>query len=802
MRAVAAGALAGIRVLDIAGPISAYCTRILTDLGADVVLVEPPEGDRLRRVPPFRNGAGPQEDSLLFSYYHAGQRAVILDFATDEGCRMLETVGSGADVIILSPGPDRVVPGWDPLSRTLSWATQDAVVCAMTPFGLSGPCQGWRATPMTSYAMGGTMIRMGPVDGPPVTIPGRQQWDEAGVHAALAVLAALHGLPRFGGRVVDISVQEVACIRDFVVERYSATGMDPAGRQVPLGIPPNGTFQCTDGPLNIAAHQPRHWEAFLKMLGCPDELSEPSLADPMIRRAIFDGVIEVIQRLVVHRSRQELVERGQRAGLPCSLQHTPTELVGDPQLVARGSFVKTPTAAGESVSMPGPGFRSDPPVTVQRAAGAAAPIRGDSSEVAWVEQPKRGTLDESGSTAYQRSRGSGPLAGVRVLSLGAFVAGPIVGQLLAELGADVAKVEARSRPEVLRMPAYALGSAVTEPSGVPNTLMFSSLNRNIRNLSLEMGTEEGRGLFKRLIASADVLIENFGTGVMERWECGFDALLDVNPRLVLTSLSGYGRTGPRANYLAYGSNISSFTALTYSWGRSHPTHSDYIAGEHAAVATVAALRHSRTTGRGIHIDVAQIEALSAIMPAMLLDASVNGRDSLPPGNTVEGSLLSGVYATLGYDGWIAVELEGTDDWNRMCSLLERDDLVTAEVPQALERRGVLDAVLTEWCASWTSHTAAHLLQRAGIAAGAVQTPEDVWRDPQLRSRGFLVELDQPDLGRQTHWANLYRFSGVPPASSMAGPRLGTHSRELLRDWLSMDEREIEALVDGGLVFQS
>jgi crotonobetainyl-CoA:carnitine CoA-transferase CaiB-like acyl-CoA transferase len=189
------------------------------------------------------------------------------------------------------------------------------------------------------------------------------------------------------------------------------------------------------------------------------------------------------------------------------------------------------------------------------------------------------------------------------------------------------------------------------------------------------------------------------------------------------------------------------------------------------------------------------------MPATLLDASVNGRDSLPPGNTVEGSLLSGVYATLGHDGWIAVELEGTDDWNRMCSLLERDDLVTAEVPQALERRGELDAVLTEWCAGWTSHTAAHLLQRAGIAAGVVQTPEDVWRDPQLRSRGFFGELDQPDLGRHTYWANLYRFSGVPPAPSMAGPRLGTHSKELLRDWLSMDEREIEALVDGGLVFQ-
>ncbi len=355
--------------------------------------------------------------------------------------------------------------------------------------------------------------------------------------------------------------------------------------------------------------------------------------------------------------------------------------------------------------------------------------------------------------------------------------------------------------EVLRTPAHAIGASATEPSGVTNTLLYASFHRTIRNLSLEMGTEKGRALFRRLVPGVDVVIENFGVGVLDRWGCGFDALLELNRGLVLTSVSGYGRTGPRSSYLAYGQNIASFTALTYAWGRSHTTHSDYISGEHGALATVAALRQAQATGIGVHVDVAHTEALAAVMPELLLDALVNDRDVPPPRNAVGGALLSGVYVGIGHDAWIAVELEAVDDWNNACSVVGRDDLVVTAAVDAAPSEKELDAALAEWCAGWTTHTAVHLLQRAGVAAGAVQTPEDVWRDPQLRSRGDIVELDQPDLGLRSYWGNPYRYSVTKPAPSFAGARLGGHTRAVLQEWMGMGDEEIDSLIAAGVIFQ-
>ncbi len=189
------------------------------------------------------------------------------------------------------------------------------------------------------------------------------------------------------------------------------------------------------------------------------------------------------------------------------------------------------------------------------------------------------------------------------------------------------------------------------------------------------------------------------------------------------------------------------------------------------------------------------------MPGLLLDALVNDRDAPPPGNAVAGSLLSGVYVAVGHDAWIAIELEDVDDWNRACSVVGRDDLVVGAAADAAPLQKELDAALAEWCARWTSHSAVHLLQKAGVAAGAVQTPEDVWRDPQLRTRGAIVELDQPDLGPQYYWGNPYRFTVTKPRPSTAGARLGGHTSAVLQEWMGMGDEEIDTLIAAGTIFQ-
>ena len=395
-----------------------------------------------------------------------------------------------------------------------------------------------------------------------------------------------------------------------------------------------------------------------------------------------------------------------------------------------------------------------------------------------------------------------PLAldGLRVISFGAFVAGNTVGLLLSELGADVVKVEARSRPEVLRTPAYAIGEAFTEPSGVPNTVMYGALSRSTKSLSIDLANPEARPLFHRLVAGADVVVENFAGDTLVHWGCSFEDLVRDNPRLVMLSMSGFGHSGPRAGYRAYASNICGYVGLTAGWGYSHGTLSDYVAGATSALAITAALGVVRRTGRAVHFDVAQIDAMSALMAPLYVDPLVNGRSGFPGPNEVPGSWLSGVFPAIGHDRWVAIELEDAGDWAVLCRYLDRSDLVTTDPAEAATRRAELGSVFAAWAAERTAHTAMHLLQKEGLAVAAVQDSEDIWRDPQLRSRGFMVPLDHPEFGVVNYPRPSHRLSRTPARIRRTPPRLGQHTEEVLRDWLGIDDAELRRLEGVNAVF--
>ena len=332
--------------------------------------------------------------------------------------------------------------------------------------------------------------------------------------------------------------------------------------------------------------------------------------------------------------------------------------------------------------------------------------------------------------------------------------------------------------------------------------MYGGLSRSTRNISLEMNTEEGRALFRRLVAVADVVIENFGAETMPHWDCSFDDLLAVNPRLVMVSLSGYGRTGPRSSYLAYATNISNFSGLTSTWQYQHGTHSDYIAAIHAVVGTLAAIAQSDQTDTGVYIDVAQTEALAAVMAPIYLDPLNNGRDTPPTGNAVPGSLFTGAFACQGHDRWLAIELEDVSDWSTLCEEIERPDLAIGDATEADARRGDLTDAVSTWTAERSPHTAAQVLQNVGLAAGAVYDNEDAVRDPQLRARGASVEIDHPDLGVIEYYQSAHRMTKTPGFVRRRGPRLGEHTCEVLQEWLSLDAHEISGLEAADAVWQA
>jgi crotonobetainyl-CoA:carnitine CoA-transferase CaiB-like acyl-CoA transferase len=769
--------LGGIRVLDLAGPLGSYGGRLLADAGADVVKVEPPEGDQLRRRPPFAGDRPGPDRSLSFAYYHANKRGVVLDYRLAESAAALAELGANADVIVLTPTAREPVAGFDTETGELAWAGPDAVVCCITPFGLTGPYRAWRATHLTSHALSGLMYVQGAPEGPPVVVPGQQLYDFTGTHAALAVLTALRERPRAGGQLIDISAHEVLTQSCFDI--YSYTNSALIGRRRPRAVQYSGggSWPCRDGIVEFVASTDKHWFALMELLGHPAELSDPSWAHPVVRHPYEEKIIEVMRPLIAAMSREDFIERGQQLGLPCTMINTVGDFVDDQQPRSRGFFVRRSLADVGETDLPGAPFLCHERVLDQYR--RPAPELGSSSlaEIAdeWREPAPAAPVP-------------GPLSGIRAISFGTAIAGALSGTALAELGADVVKIESPARPDNLRR-LWAPGEPVIhEPSGADTSPMFANFNRTTRSVALDMKDPSSVALFLRLAAAADVIIENYAPGVMQRWGLGYEQIAAVNPRIVMLSLTGFGHSGPRSHYLAYGATVCSFVGLTDAWQYPSGVHFDYLSQAHGVFGVLAALAARDRTGRGTHVDLAEVETAAAVMGPMMLDYAVNGRRSVVPGNRVAGALLSEVVRCRGDDGWLAVEIEDAADWQVLARLVGRDDLASF-VASSAEAAAALGAALASWAAERTAQQAMRVLQRAGLAAGAVQDAEDAVRDPQHRERHFWLEMDHPDLGVAEYAAPPHRLAKTPPTVRRPTPRLGAHTVEVLGEWLGMTPDE-------------
>jgi crotonobetainyl-CoA:carnitine CoA-transferase CaiB-like acyl-CoA transferase len=375
--------LHGVRVLEVGGRPAAYCGKILADLGADVIKVELPAGDRMRFLPPFREGRTGPEASLLFAYYHHNKRGITLNWEHAASRAVLERLASGADVVLASPKgePERPVGLLDD-PPSLSWVPDSVLTCFVTPFGLSGPYRDWRATPFTSFAMSGYMHAFGTPEGPPLAMPGQQFYDEAGIWAAFLVQASLRGPRELRGQVIDLSVHEVGLFNKLGTEQYGLAGHMKT-RTTNFGPPPGGTWECRDGLVDIGAHSDRQWEVFVDLLGRPDVLCDPIYRDRVMRIQLFDLLTTVIAEQLSTRSAPEFVAAAQAAGLPCAVTQTPAEFTRSPQPAARGYFVPSTRAGTGPVSLPGRPFLSEPSLIAYR---RPAPSLGEANEEVYLHE--------------------------------------------------------------------------------------------------------------------------------------------------------------------------------------------------------------------------------------------------------------------------------------------------------------------------------------------------------------------------------------------------------------------------------
>lgn len=312
---------AGVKVLDLAAPVSAYCGRLLAGYGADVVRLERP-------VATVEAAGDDPRAAWLDAWYAAGCRRVTLDVADDRAAPLLAELAAGVDVVIASPTAATPVTGFVAEPLGLEWCGPSTVICLLTPFGATGPLRDWRATPLTAHAMSGLMFAIGPEDGPPLTMPGRQLWDEAGIRAAACIAAALHERPRVGGQVLDVAAHEVLASQDDIIHRFSVAGL-VVQRRANFAVPPSGTWPVADGMVDIAVNTTGHWDAFVKTVGSPPELTDEVWQDRTVRTQLHDVLTDTVARLLLVRHRDELIADGQANGLPCSALNTPEQFVDD-----------------------------------------------------------------------------------------------------------------------------------------------------------------------------------------------------------------------------------------------------------------------------------------------------------------------------------------------------------------------------------------------------------------------------------------------------------------------------------------
>lgn len=416
-------------------------------------------------------------------------------------------------------------------------------------------------------------------------------------------------------------------------------------------------------------------------------------------------------------------------------------------------------------------------------------------------------MRQRGSIALEQA-----LSGVRIVDLGIITAGANASQMLADLGADVIKVESASAPDSFRgWQGIRAPGADAPPDPWNWAPTFNMVNRNKRGICLDLKHPRGREIFLQLVAVSDAVVENFRQGVMDRLGLGYDALSRVNPRIVMISIASQGSQGPEAAYGSYGSTLDALSGLMSVTGYedSHPywssetvNYPDQVASEFAAGLLLAAIRQRNRTGRGSYVDLSQRELVTTMVGEQVLQYTAGKGMPQQQGNRRPGVAPNDCYRCAGEDAWVAVSIATDDEWRRFCNAIGRSDLhddprfATESARQ--EHHGALRAIIEDWTTARTKHEAMETLQAAGVRAGAVLTGPEMLQDPQLNARGYYQTVENVRSGTQVLRLAPYHLTATPPTIRAPAPTLGQDTDEVLRDVLGLSERERQELAELGV----
>jgi crotonobetainyl-CoA:carnitine CoA-transferase CaiB-like acyl-CoA transferase len=794
------GALSHLRIVEIgSAAATSYCARLFADFGASVLKIEPPRGDPLRGTAPLT----PAGNSAWFAFLNFNKSSLALDRNdSDAGTRLAALI---ADCDVLIDGRD--VDAADCPAIDIAGIKQrhpGLIHLEASWFGGEGPYAKFAATDSTVRALTGLIKLVGPADGPPMHAPDFQTGILAGLWGFISAASSVLGRMQDGrGRSSRLSIFEstIAVTEYIMFESFSRgdimrrIGVNRFWPTFPVGI-----YETKRGWLGVTTVTPAQWRAFCELLGLDGLRDDPTLfmgTDRLQRMEEIEG--QFIPKLK-QRTAQEWFAEGLRRKIPIVPVPDIGDLIADEEKQARGAIV--PIQVGEER-----GFTAG---SMQRLIGTP-PRRGGAVPDIGEQMLGSAHAAEIGSRAPAPSPDAPnrlPLEGIRVIDFSMGWAGPICTRTLADLGADVIKIEATQYPDwwrgVDRRPAYVLEQMYEK------SVRYCIMNRNKRGITLDLTRPQGLNLAQRLLADADLVVDNYSVEVLPKLGLGYNILSKLNPKLVMMSMSAFGAGSMSRDCRAYGSTLEQGSGLPSVVGdpdgppvMSHTAFGDAVGGLNGCAAALTALIHAKLTGKGQFIDLAQIECMMPFAAPWIIAHSIDGKAPVKHGNRHPDFVPHGCFPCAGADNWIVVAVSSDAMWPKLAKLLGRDDWAADARLQAAAGRRVIEseieAAISAWTAARDPEAAMEALQAAGVAAGVARLPIELLKDPQLHARGFIQEIDRAFIGRHPQPSMPFRETDEPFSIRTAPPTLGEHNREILGGLLGLSDAEIDQLAREGII---
>ncbi len=805
-----------LRVLDlgqhVAGP---YCTKLLADLGADVIKVERPGGDPLRAWGPFPDDKPGSNAGGLFRYLNANKRNVVLDLKSEAGAAAARALVAEADLVVENFSPGTLESFGLGFERMRAANSRIALV-RISNFGQTGPYRDRPASDLVIQAAGGWVQNYGAPGADPVRVGGRLAEHVSGAFAAAAAVTAVHAAQQRGeATLVDLSIHETLV----GTLPYSQVAMEAArkaaeargaGAEAGTAAPAEAPFvsfgivRCKDGWVGINILTDAHWAAACRVAGAR-EYAE-SRAEVACNAVDFEAFSQKVRHWLDRHTAEEILDQCQAARIPTAIVSNGKSLVESTQWRARPVFVYAP---GGGFRQPGFPYRMSVSPPRFRLAAPALPREGQEvtreEMTQWHVRERSALLLESGNDrnrpASDLPASDLPFEGLRMLDLGTFWAGPYLGMYFASLGADVIKVESIQRPDGFR---FIAAVDFSDSNWYEAGALFQGTNHGKRDITLNLDQEEGRSLLLRLVEGADVLVENFAARVMERFGLDYAAIRAARPDIVMVRMPAFGLDGPWRDHVGWAMAIAQAAGISWLTGdaddevvRNPGAFLDPAIAMHASVAVQAALAHRRRTGEGQLIEVAQLETAACMCAEPVIEYSMNGRVQQREGNRSRTIAPQGVYACRAGE-FVALSVRNDEEWRQLVRAMGRP--AWAEVSEFASTKGrcaradAIDTHLRAWAANLEARELSELFAKHAVPAALVLTTPGLYSEPQLVARNYYQTLEHAVSGKRRYPVWPMRFSfHTGPVYRAATATLGQHNDEILGGELGLAQSELDRL---------